>query len=294
MSATAFEVHHKRTRISKPSKCTRTTFPKSIFSARLGNVHHRRLQIRLAPRRRAYYTAKQAPPTRHKGLRRNLRTLRFVAESTLFKAYFNRKTDLNTCFLQASAHNAFLVRNGVISDKIRHGLDAVAHSQDDAFGSDVENEERIKALLVILGQYFLQNADDFAFYGKNNPCVTKAIDYISEHITEDLSLDTIASALLWTNTICARFQRKHQHFPSPLYPQKTPCAFKTVYRTRLPRHRGLHQMRIFRLHALFPRLQKRIRHHPEAVLRLDKSSIITINFMRIFKTLKHYITLPNR
>ena len=86
-------------------------------------------------------------------------------------------------------------RNGVISDKIRHGLDAVAHSQDDAFGSDVENEERIKALLVILGQYFLQNADDFAFYGKNNPCVTKAIDYISEHITEDLSLDTIASAL---------------------------------------------------------------------------------------------------
>lgn len=112
------------------------------------------------------------------------------------------------------------MRNGVISDKIRHGLDAVAHSQDDAFGSDVENEERIKALLVILGQYFLQNADDFAFYGKNNPCVTKAIDYISEHITEDLSLDTIASALLWTNTICARFQRKHQHFPSPLYPQK--------------------------------------------------------------------------
>ncbi len=105
------------------------------------------------------------------------------------------KTDLNTCFLQAHEHNAFLIRNSAVSDKIRHILDGFSVSQTGDFGADVENEERIKALLVLLGQYFLQNRDDFTILGKANPCVTKAIDYISEHISQDLSLDAIASAL---------------------------------------------------------------------------------------------------
>jgi AraC-like DNA-binding protein len=105
------------------------------------------------------------------------------------------KTDLNTCFLQAHDHNAFLIRNSAVSDKTRHILDGFSVSQTGDFGADIENEERIKTLLVLLGQYFLQNRDDFTILGKANPCVTKAIDYISEHISQDLSLDAIASAL---------------------------------------------------------------------------------------------------
>lgn len=97
--------------------------------------------------------------------------------------------------MQAHEHNAFLIRNSAVSDKIRHILDGFSVSQTGDFGADVENEERIKALLVLLGQYFLQNRDDFTILGKANPCVTKAIDYISEHISQDLSLDAIASAL---------------------------------------------------------------------------------------------------
>lgn len=97
--------------------------------------------------------------------------------------------------MQAHEHNAFLIRNSAVSDKIRHILDGFSVSQTGDFGADIENEERIKTLLVLLGQYFLQNRDDFTILGKANPCVTKAIDYISEHISQDLSLDAIASAL---------------------------------------------------------------------------------------------------
>ena len=104
------------------------------------------------------------------------------------------QTDLNTCFLQASEHNAFLIRNGAVAEHAKHILESISVAKD-SFGSDVENEEKIKMLLVYLGQYFLQNADDFAVYGKSNACVSKAIEYISEHISQDLSLDTIASAL---------------------------------------------------------------------------------------------------
>lgn len=97
--------------------------------------------------------------------------------------------------MQAHDHNAFLIRNSAVSDKTRHILDGFSVSQTGDFGADIENEERIKTLLVLLGQYFLQNRDDFTILGKANPCVTKAIDYISEHISQDLSLDAIASAL---------------------------------------------------------------------------------------------------
>lgn len=196
MSTTTFEVHHKKDKDFKTVEMHSHDFSEVYFflqgsatyiiedckyALRPGDV------LIIPPNKLHQLDIKDSAETYERFvLWLNQRYLKHISTA---------KTDLNTCFLQASAHNAFLVRNGVISDKIRHGLDAVAHSQDDAFGSDVENEERIKALLVILGQYFLQNADDFAFYGKNNPCVTKAIDYISEHITEDLSLDTIASAL---------------------------------------------------------------------------------------------------
>ena len=72
-----------------------------------------------------------------------------------------------------------LVRTSFVSAFVENSARA---PQTGDFGADIENEERIKALLVLLGQYFLQNRDDFTILGKANPCVTKAIDYISEHI----------------------------------------------------------------------------------------------------------------
>ena len=105
------------------------------------------------------------------------------------------QTDLNFCFTQASQHNAYLIRNAALSDRVRHLLEGVTASVCEGFGADIENEERIKSLLVCLGQFFLHDAEDSAVIGTGNACVTRAIDYIAEHINEDLSLDTIAAAL---------------------------------------------------------------------------------------------------
>ncbi len=105
------------------------------------------------------------------------------------------QTDLRTCFQCALQSKSFLIRNGSTSQKVRRLLEGATLSQRDAFGADIENEERIKSLLVTLAQFFLQNDEKTFSYGTSNACVSRAIDYISENIDKDLSLDSIASAL---------------------------------------------------------------------------------------------------
>lgn len=116
----------------------------------------------------------------------NLRYLKKISTS---------KTNLFECFEKASVRNAFLIRSTALSDKVKRLFDSVAYSKNEQFGADIECEEKIKSLLLLLARFFLQNTEDFAVEGKTNACVTKAIEYISEHICEDLSLDTLANAL---------------------------------------------------------------------------------------------------
>ena len=70
------------------------------------------------------------------------------------KKISSQKTDLRTCFECALKSKSFLIRNGAISQKIRRLLESITLSKEDAFGTDVENEERIKSLLVTLAQFF--------------------------------------------------------------------------------------------------------------------------------------------
>lgn len=116
----------------------------------------------------------------------NLRYLKKISTS---------QTNLLTCFEKASEKSVFLIRNATLGDKVRRIFESVAYQKNDLFGADIEREEKIKTLLLLLARFFLQNSDDFAVEGKTNHCVTKAIEYISEHIAEDLSIDTLASRL---------------------------------------------------------------------------------------------------
>ena len=115
--------------------------------------------------------------------------------SKYIKKISSQKTDLRTCFECALKSKSFLIRNGAISQKIRRLLESITLSKEDAFGTDVENEERIKSLLVTLAQFFLQNDEATFAYGTSNACVRRAIDYIARNIDKNLSLDTIADAL---------------------------------------------------------------------------------------------------
>ena len=142
------------------------------------------------------------------------------------------RTDLATCFLRAAEDSAFLIRNAVLADKIQRLLDA-ACEEPASFGCDIENEERIKALLIALGQHFMQHSAESAVTGTSNAVVTGAIDYISEHITEDLSLDRIAAALFVNKFYFAHIFKEMTNTPPG---------------TRHFRDRCLFSLRIFRLH----------------------------------------------
>ncbi len=126
------------------------------------------------------------------------------------------RTDLATCFLRAAEDSAFLIRNAVLADKIQRLLDA-ACEEPASFGCDIENEERIKTLLIALGQHFMQHSAESAVTGTSNAVVTGAIDYISEHITEDLSLDRIAAALFVNKFYFAHIFKEMTNTPPHRY-----------------------------------------------------------------------------
>ncbi len=115
--------------------------------------------------------------------------------SKYIKKISSEQTDLCTCFECALKSKSFIIRNGAVSQKVRRLLESITLSKEDNFGADIENEERIKTLLVTLAQFFLQNDQKNFSYGTSNACVSRAIDYISENIDKDLSLDSIADAL---------------------------------------------------------------------------------------------------
>lgn len=116
----------------------------------------------------------------------NLRYLKKISTSS---------TNLYTCFSQAVEHDAFLLRNGWLSDRVKRILESIISAKNETFGADIECESKIKNLLLVLARFFLQNPENYAVEGKTNACATKAIEYISNHIQEDLSLESIASAL---------------------------------------------------------------------------------------------------
>ena len=107
-------------------------------------------------------------------------------------------TNLNLCFSEASRSGAYLIRNSSLSETVCGHLKEVAAPLEETFGRDIEREESIKSLLICLGQFFLQNTGGSAVTGAGNACVSRAIEYISEHIAEDLSLERISSAIFVT------------------------------------------------------------------------------------------------
>lgn len=111
------------------------------------------------------------------------------------KKVSTNETNLFACFEKASEHNAFLIRNSALSDKVRRIFESVAYSKRELFGADIECEEKIKTLLITLARFFLQRTEGYTVVGKTNACVTRAIEYISDHIAEDLSIDTLATKL---------------------------------------------------------------------------------------------------
>lgn len=106
-------------------------------------------------------------------------------------------TDLATCFQKAKEKGAYLVRNSALSDKLVTELIAVIENENsNSFGADLTAENHVITVLTLLGAHYLKNRQ--AKQAEQSKIISRAIEYISEHLTEPITLDGISNAL-YTN-----------------------------------------------------------------------------------------------
>ena len=114
--------------------------------------------------------------------------------SKYLKRISSKNTDLATCFNKAHETGSYLIKNGNLSVAIIQELYAVIDdSQTEAFGNDISAENHIRNTLTMLGAHYLKNPT--AKPAAQSKIVSMAIEYIGEHLCDDLSLDLIAKKL---------------------------------------------------------------------------------------------------
>ncbi len=109
------------------------------------------------------------------------------------------KTDLSECFRLCSDNRNHLIRDNDVSEDIKANLLAVySLSQSAEFGDDVAAEIHIKHILLTLCKYLkLASAEPAARSVPSQPdnVISRALDFISKHISDNLSLDNLADSL---------------------------------------------------------------------------------------------------
>ncbi len=106
------------------------------------------------------------------------------------------KTNLHTCFKESEAQKAYLIRDKYTSTIILdHLKNLYSLNQTKEFGYDLESENIIRSILICLAKYTTLASPTKFKYAEQNQFITQAIDYINTHLTEDLSLESIANAL---------------------------------------------------------------------------------------------------
>ena len=103
-------------------------------------------------------------------------------------------TDLAYCFRQAAASACNLLRTGAeeryaLLGSVADQLPEVFSS--DEYGSDLYRSLKVQELLLVLGR-LLSTSGDLSISTTTHPTVLAIMNYINDHITEDLSIERIA------------------------------------------------------------------------------------------------------
>lgn len=106
----------------------------------------------------------------------------------------SKTSDLSTCFQKARENGAYLIRNSVLAEKVVGELVSVIENQkSNAFGSDLLAENHIRTALALLGAHYLKNPT--TRHAEQSKIVSKAIEYISGHLNEQITLDRLAEVV---------------------------------------------------------------------------------------------------
>ncbi len=106
----------------------------------------------------------------------------------------SKTTDLATCFKKAHETGSYLIKNGKLTESLIHELYAVIEDVNStSFGSDLSAENHVRTALRMLGAHYLKNPTSRP--AQQSKIVSMAMEYIGNHLENDLSLDNIAQEL---------------------------------------------------------------------------------------------------
>lgn len=129
-------------------------------------------------------------------IRENIPYERIIAyvSQDYFDSYARNGCDLFACFAQAMQHrsNLFRLPEHACRD-LRKISAAIADSfKETTFGTELFQQTKLVEYLILLNRLLLENQTSYHLTGTANTQVLQMIDYINQHITEELSIDVIA------------------------------------------------------------------------------------------------------
>lgn len=134
----------------------------------------------------------------------------FYISPDFFTANSTADANLFTCFETAVKLDSNLIRpqdmdasgnehsslRALIKQLIKLPLSAEEHANgENLFGADLHLKLKVLEFLILLNRATLTKQTDFSNPITGHPAVLSIMEYINNHITEDLSIDTIADAM---------------------------------------------------------------------------------------------------
>lgn len=123
------------------------------------------------------------------------------------RALSTAHTDLTECFRLCAEKRAYMIRDVSLSASVGVWLDeAFARSSAARYGDDLRAEILLKNIFLELCRYTRSHRT--AESGVSHEAVTQAVDYIAAHLTEELSLRTLADRLYLNPQYLSRLFRE--------------------------------------------------------------------------------------
>lgn len=112
-----------------------------------------------------------------------------------FFSTFSEDYDLSACFSHAIAHHENLIRiSDYFSDSLYTVLQELIQTfSSDALGTSLYQKLKFTEYLLLLNRRLFDTSALTCVRATANPQILQILDYINSHLTEDLSIDKIAS-----------------------------------------------------------------------------------------------------
>lgn len=109
-------------------------------------------------------------------------------------SYTTKDYDLNRCFKKAQAESSKVLRmHSFHLSKLHDAMDALERSfQDSDYASSLHQQVLFLEFMIQLNRATLHDHIDYVSDNASNPKILSILDYINTHLSEDLSIDTLA------------------------------------------------------------------------------------------------------